>query len=106
MIKLSLQSAPVQQFTFNQGDYRYEFTVRFIGEAMTYDLSINEVVILSGFRFVIGQLMIPYKYLEADGNFILVTQKTEEPDYLKFGVSQFLYYLSKEEAEEFRIGRS
>lgn len=99
---IPISAVPVQSFTFNYGDYRYDFTFREDDGFMTYDVSIDEEVIISGFPFVIGELIIPYKYLESDGNFILSTEGETEANYESFGDTQKFYYLTADEAEEFR----
>ena len=99
---IPLLSIPNQSFTFNFGGFRYDFTIRYNKSFMTYDLSIDEKEIIKGFRFALGQMLIPYKYLESDGNFILSSSDGKEADYVFFGDTQNLYYLSSSEAEELR----
>lgn len=102
---IPISATPTQSFTFNFGGYRYDFTFRYNDGFMTYDISIDENPILLGCRFVIGQMLIPYKYLEADGNFILSSESgNEDAVYTEFGDSQNFYYLTAEEAEAFRDG--
>jgi len=102
MQNIAVSAIPAQSFTTTINDVRYDFVIRSIGSNMVYDLSINEVMVCQGFRLVIGQLMLPYKYQEVGGNFILQTPTTEEPNYESFGSTQFLRYLTTEEAELFR----
>ena len=99
---IELDPIPNQSFIVNVGGNRYDITIREIDGLMAYDIAINETEIPKGFRFVIGQLMIPYKRLVANGNFILSTPPNEEPNYLNFGTSQFLYYLTNEEVEQYQ----
>jgi hypothetical protein len=100
---IPINPIPVQSFTFNFGGNRYDFTFRFNEGFVTYDIAIDEIGIISGFPFAIGALLIPYKYLEADGNFILSSEAgNQDADYTEFGDTQNLYYMSAEEAEAFR----
>lgn len=93
---------PNQSFTTTINEVRYDVQLRDNDGFMTYDISINEGEPYTGNRFVIGQLMLPYKYMEVDGNFILDTPVEQEPDYTQFGGTQNLYWLTAEEAEVFR----
>lgn len=104
MENIPILAIPNQSFTTTINDVRYDFVLRSNDVFMTYDLSADEVVLLQGFRLVIGQLMIPYKYLEIDGNFFLYTPEDEDPNYLNFGGTQNLYYLTADETEVFRDG--
>lgn len=66
---------------------------------MCFDLRINNVPFFSGQRVVSGTYLIPYGYKAANGNFLILTNNQEYPSYLRFGVDQFLYYLTPEEIE-------
>lgn len=99
-----LKPIPSQNFANTQGDFVYDITLKSCGDFMTYDIYIDDVEIIIGRRLVIGQLMLTEKYQEKDGNFILDTPATEEPNYLNFGSTQFLRYLTAEETEDFRNG--
>ena len=102
---IQISAIPTQSFTFNFVGHRYDFTFRDNDGFMTYDIYIDEKPTLVGCRFVIGQMLITYKYLEADGNFILSSESdSADADYKEFGDSQNLYYLTAEEAEAFRNG--
>lgn len=101
MKKINISAIPTQSFTVNEGDHSYAFTFRCNDGFMTYDISVDSESIISGFRFVAGQMLIPYKYLEVDGNFILGMAADEDIDYTKFGDTQNLYYLTADESESF-----
>lgn len=104
MKQISISAVPNQTVTFTVEDYTYEMTLRSLnaGAFMVYDLSIDSVEVLRGFRFVPGQFLIPYRYLEKAGNFVLGTDDDAEADYTEFGSTQFLYYYTADEVSEYR----
>jgi hypothetical protein len=100
---IPINATPTQSFTFPYNGYKYDFVFRDNGNFMSYDISIDDVEVVQGFPFVIGQLLLPYKYMEVDGNFILSSEAGNEgADYTEFGDTQNLYYLTTDEAETAR----
>ncbi|WVH05517.1 hypothetical protein KKJFFJLC_00060 [Vibrio phage vB_VpaS_PGB] len=97
----SVAPIAVQTIQVPIGDYDYTIRMVFCDTFMSYDLSIDDALIVEGFRMVFGQPLIPYEYQEVDGNFILDTDGSE-PDYNEFGSTQFLRWLSPEETADFR----
>lgn len=105
MQTISIQAIPNQEFTVNIGDYRYDIRLVFIEPGtMAYDLSIDEQPVIRGQRVTKGELFMPYRYQEVDGNFYLYMPEDEQPDYEQFGDSQMLYYLNPEEVDQVRNG--
>ena len=102
MKTVSLSAIPNQSFSVTTEDYTYAMTFRSMGDFMVYDISIDGEKIIQGFRFVPGQFMIPYEYMEKAGNFVLATDDDAEIDYEEFGSTQFLYYYTAEEVSEYR----
>lgn len=102
MQTINIQAIPNQEFTVNIGDYRYDIRLFLDDGVMAYDLSIDQVEAIEGQRIIAGELMLPYKYQEADGNFYLSVPEDEDPDYEQFGDSQKLYYLTSSESAEVR----
>ena len=70
---------------------------------MSYDLSINAEQIIQGFKLVNDVLLLPYVHQEVNGNLLLLLPEDEIPDYESFGLSQFLYYLTQDETEAYRL---
>lgn len=104
---ISLAATPQQAFGFKAGGNDYELTIRDISEQgqvpeMAYDLKINDTSVADGFLVLAGEMLIPYKYQEANGNLIIFTQPDEQADFRKFGDSQNLYFLTQEEADFYR----
>lgn len=99
---IEINAIPAQSFTISLGGYSYSIRLFSIDGNMSYDLSIDDVSIIQGFKFVNEVLMLPYKYQEVNGNLLLSVPDDETPDYTKFGSTQFLVYLDADEAETFR----
>lgn len=99
---ITLDAIPSQEFTVSLGDNRYSIKVYSIDGHMSYDLSINAEQVLQGFKLVNDVPLLPYVYQEINGNFLLVLPEDEIPDYENFGLSQFLYYLTQDEIDEYR----
>ena len=98
-----LASVPSQSASIQLDDIRYSLRFRDLGDMMAVDISINEVVVVTGSRVVAGAGLIPYQYLEEDGgNFIFITQGGDFPFYDKFGVTQALLYVTAEELAAIR----
>ena len=69
---------------------------------MSIDLTVNEVVLLSGARLVGNYPIIVSDYME-NGNFILQTANYEYPDYTRFAIDQYLIYASQAEIEALNV---
>lgn len=93
MRKIDIATLPNQSFSVQLGTARYDLTIKETRGVMSIDLSRDNVSILSGHRLAAGQPVIPYRYQE-DGNFALITESDDLPDFNKFGISQNLYYFS------------
>jgi hypothetical protein len=91
-----LSSDPNQELTVRQDGFRYSLRLKSVNGVMVVDISVDGVVILFGSRVLAGTPLIPYRYLE-DGNFLLLTNNEELPDYTQFGLTQTLVYLSPDE---------
>lgn len=102
MRTIPLSAVPGQMFTMTLEDVRYAMTIKEARGVMVCDLTADNEVILTGSRVLAGEMIIPYRYLEAAGNFILQTMDDELPDWREFGQSQSLYYLTTAEMEAIR----
>jgi hypothetical protein len=101
MIEIPLQAIPNQSLSILLGESQWDIRIKAAGNIMAFDISENNVPIVTGQRAVAGYPIIPYEYLE-DGNFVLLTMNDEYPDYTQFGVTQSLIYTSETELETFR----
>ncbi len=106
MINIPLQAIPNQSLSIQLDEINFDITINSCGfviensenftNIMAFTIYINNVLTVAGSRAVSGFPIIPYKYLE-NGNFVVVTENEEYPNYLRFGIDQYLIYASPEE---------
>lgn len=101
MIDLELAAIPNQTLTAKLAGGLFSITVKAVEGVMVADVTRDNVTVLQGSRIVAGTPIVPYKYLEA-GNFVIITEDGDLPDYTKFGDSQFLIYATPSELSEVR----
>ena len=99
MRDLNLQPLPNQEFTVELEGHRVDIAIRTSREVMVADVSLDELVLVSGVRLVAGEPMLPYKYLSTWGNLVLLTQNDELPWWESFGSSQSLVFVSPDEID-------
>lgn len=102
MIQIPLQSIPNQTLSINLNDNAYDILIRACNsgasQVMSIDITINNDVILLGQRMVAGTPLIPYLELtDIGGNFLLLTDDGDLPDYNQFQISQYLVFATQEE---------
>ena len=96
---IPLAAVPNQSLSVRLSNQQYDIRIHDCGNGVTtMDLTINEVVILTGCRIVGNYPIIVSDYLE-NGNFILLTASYEYPDYTRFGITQYLLYATQAEIE-------
>lgn len=88
-----LAATPNQAFTVTIDGVRWSLRLVDAERAMAVDVSRDGVLLLSGYRAVAGEPLIPYRYLQT-ANFVFLTASDEMPEWSLFGVSQVLVYLS------------
>lgn len=101
MIDIRLVDIPNQSLTIQIDNDSYQITVKETNGVMSCTIVRNDVVIVSNVRIVAGSPIIPYKYLES-GNFVLLTQNGDYPEYTQFGSSQSLVFVTQTEIDELR----
>lgn len=94
MKQINLSILPNQSFSVQLDEIRYDFTIKSTAGIMMYDMKRDNEYVLRGQRIVAGAALIPYRYKEK-GNFVILVENDDLPDYTKFGISQKLYYLSE-----------
>jgi len=102
MQNVPLQAVPNQQFAVALDDNQWDITLKTTNGTVSVTMLRNGEVIVENARAVAGMRIIPCIYQE-DGNFVIVTQNQEVPEYSKFGVTQFMIYLSASELDEIRV---
>ena len=94
-----LAAVPNQSLSVRLGGQQYDLRVHDCANGvMSIDITINEVIIITGTRLIGNYPIFVSEYME-NGNFILQTANQEYPDYTRFGVDQYLIYASQAEIE-------
>lgn len=105
MLQIPLLAIPKQEFFIVLNDVLWEFTFLQTGGCMCFNADRAGADVIDGQRLVAGQLLIPFKYLEAaQGNLIFLTANNYAPWYENFGIDQNLYYAADAELEAVRNG--
>jgi len=96
---INLQAIPNQEPTFTADGQQYDIRVWFDGDDMMFmDVTVNGAVVASSCPCLVGQMVIPYEYLEGDGgNFFWTTASGGNPNYENFGAGDVLLYASNAE---------
>jgi len=98
MQTIDLEVTPSQAVTFVADNQQYNVTVRSNDDMTFMDVSINGAVVATQLPCIVGQIVMPYEYLEGDGgNFIFTTASGDNPQYANFGSSDVLLYISNAE---------
>ena len=98
-----IDDTPNQEFSIVLDNVRYDMRLRALTDVMCVDLTIDDVVTLTGVRVVDGTGIIPYKYLEmGGGNFFFLTELGDIPYWTEFGTTQDLVFINEEELAEIR----
>jgi len=101
ILTFQLAQVPNQSLSIQADGNSFDITIRETNGVMSADVSINNVIILSGSRIVAGFPIIPYRYLE-NGNFAITTLNGDLPYYTQFGITQNLIYASASDLEALR----
>lgn len=112
MIRIPIINIPNQSFSINLSGNQFDIVIHACRdnpspgtEIMAFDITINNVIIITGIRAIAHFPIIPFRYLE-NGNFIFRTMNDEYPDWRQFGINQFLIYFSETEIQAFRARAS
>lgn len=98
MQNIPIAAEPNQEFTVRLDDTRYAIRLKETNGVMVADVTIDDVVTITGTRVLAGEFLIPYLYMVGEGgNFLLLTNGDELPDWREFGASQSLVYMSAAE---------
>lgn len=100
---INIDPIPSQPFTVPLGGNNYDIKLFSIDGHMAYDLSINDVQVIRGFKMVNDIPLLVYPHQEINGNILLSLPANEIPDYKRFGTSQFLYFLDEDETASYRL---
>lgn len=103
MQTVPIQAIPSQTFIFiDPSNNTWDIAIRNVSMQMAFTISLNGTQLVQNICAVAGYRIIPYDYLE-NGNFVLVTQNYQVPDYTLFGTNQALVFITQDEIEAFRV---
>lgn len=101
MITINLEPIANQSLTIQIDGSVYEVILKETRGVMSCTINRDNVAVIRNVRVMANAPIIPYQYLES-GNFFIVTQDNEYPEYSKFGASQNLFYATQSEIEAAR----
>jgi hypothetical protein len=101
MQEIKLAAVANQEFSATLNERFYEFRIVTVEGCAAITITRDGELLVQGARMVAGTPLLPYRYLE-DGNFVLLTQDGDLPDYTQFGVTQTLLYVTADEVAELR----
>lgn len=97
MQQIPLATVPNQSLAVTLEDVRFVVTLKEARGVMVASITADGAEVLSGSRVLAGEMLIPYRYRETAGNFLLLTSGGDLPAWAEFGGSQTLVYLTSAE---------
>lgn len=97
---IDLDQVPNQAFSVTLDGNRWDFVIKQAVTSMIADVTLNDERILSGQILVAGTPIIPYQHMQGSGNFLIITEFEELPNWERFGVDQQMVYASAQEIAE------
>jgi hypothetical protein len=94
MLNIPIEPIPNQSLTVNIGEDRWSITLKAANTAVAATISLDDVVLVEGQRIAVGTPILPYEYLQSNGNFLLLVDDEQLPDYTLFGSNQELVYVA------------
>ena len=101
MIDIGIAAVANQTFFVQLDELPYSIELHAADDAVAATITRDDVVLITGARITPGMPLLPYRYQES-GNFLLITNEGDLPDFTQFGVTQFLVYLTAAELATFR----
>ncbi len=102
MQNIPIQAIPSQTFTYIDSlANTWDISIRNVSMQMAFSFSLNGTTLIQNVCAVAGYRIIPYDHLE-NGNFVLITQSYQVPDYTQFGITQSLLFLTQAEIDAMR----
>ncbi len=101
MIDIGIAAVANQTFFVQLEGVPYTVTLHAADDVVAATISRDDETLLTGARVTPGMPLLPYRYQER-GNFLLLTNEGDLPDFTQFGVTQFLVYLTAAELAALR----
>lgn len=98
---IDLQNVPNQAFSITLNNVNYRFAVRTIQDLTFISVWRNDEVLFYNQICVPNGFIDPYNYVSDNGKIFFRCLDEEYPNYKRFGITQWLYYMTKEEVEEY-----
>jgi len=104
VIRIPLRNIPTQSLSIELDGNGYDILIRAVNtltaQVMSFDITINNEIVVIGQRVVAGTPVIPYRELtEYGGNFFILTNDGDLPDYNEFEISQYLIFATQDELD-------
>ena len=113
MINIPLEAIPNQTLSIQLDQINYDIEISSCGfvianqdysqNIMAVTIFINNNLVVEGVRAVAGFPIIASEYLSA-ANFVILTANEEYPNFLRFGIDQYLIYASADEIIQIQNG--
>lgn len=97
MQTIPLALAANQSFNVTLDGNRWGLRIKAAQTSMCADVELNGQMLVQGQRIVAGTPILPYRYLAIFGNFVILTDNDDAPDWQKFASGQVLVYASADE---------
>lgn len=99
MRTIPLSRVPNQELTVTLNQNRWTLRIKVGVNMMFAELHFNDEPLLLGQRLVAGTPLIPYRHLQGNGNFWLLTEGGKSPWWERFGIDQLLTYAAPGELD-------
>lgn len=102
MQNIPIQAIPSQSFSYiDPAGNSWTVSIKLVIDEIAFSFTLNGTLLIQNITAVAGYRIIPYDYLE-NGNFVLVTQSQQVPNYTQFGLTQSLIFLEAADILAFR----
>lgn len=99
MRTIPLSRVPNQQLSVTLDQKRWTLRIKVAVNVMAADIYLDDQPLLLGQRLAAGTPVIPYRHLQGNGNFWVLTEGEEVPWWERFGIDQVLTYASEGELD-------
>lgn len=93
MRNIPIATVPNQELSVTLNGNRWVLTLKVGTNSMIADVVLNDQPIVLGQLITVGTPIIPYEYLQGSGNFLLLVENDELPDWQKFNSTQQLVFV-------------
>ena len=93
MRNIPIAAVPNQELSVTLNGNRWVLTLKVGTNSMIADVVLNDQPIVLGQLIAVGTPIIPYEYLQGSGNFLLLVENDELPDWQKFNSTQQLVFV-------------